>query len=368
MAKVFIKSSSYEYDELRENVLSLLSDLEQWQGVSCIKPGKRVLVKPNLLMGVTPERAIVTHPMIIKIVCEYALSKGANVLVSDSPALGRFEKVVKQSGLLDALSGMGVTLKEFSSSRKVNNGTFTRLEIAADALDCDVIINIPKLKTHVQMGMTLAIKNLFGTVVGFQKSGWHFNIGENGDKFAELLVNIYTTLRPTINILDGVLALEGDGPGTSGKPRHIGVLMASADALSVDLAVCEMLAVNPFWLPTNRVGRNLGLIDDYSVEGQWPTVEGFVLPKNKNIVFGPNFAKNFVRKNFTSRPQNISLSCKLCNECVNICPAKAIDNLGNRLSFDYQKCIRCYCCLEVCPHQAIKIHEPLVGKIVQKLL
>lgn len=363
MAKVYVKESSYEYyKDLREDVFELLDS------VGTIEKGMNVLIKPNLLMTTTPDSAITTHPLIVKAAVEFALGKSARVLVSDSPAIGRFDKVVKQTGILDALSGMDVALHEFKTARNVEDSKFKRLELAEEALDADVIINLPKLKTHVQMGITLAVKNLFGTVLGLQKSSWHMKIGENKDKFAELLLQIYDTLRPQINLLDGISALEGEGPGTSGRARHVGILMASSDALSIDMTACEMLSVAPFSFATNKAANQVGLLEDYSVIGKMPKVENFDFPKNTSIMFGPKFARPFIRKNLTSRPQNISDNCKLCSECVNICPAKAIENTGHNLVFNYNKCIRCYCCLEICPHKAIKVYEPLVGKVVRKFL
>jgi len=358
-----MEKSSYEYNELRDCVFKILRRLDD--GV--ITAGARVLIKPNLLTHASPESAITTHPLIIRAAAEYAIEKGALVQVSDSPAMGKFPHIVKECGVEEALKGMPVKLAPFERSAAVKTASsFKEIELAEDALQADVVINLPKLKTHTQMGLTLAVKNLFGCVVGAGKPDWHFKIGRDAARFAELLAAIYGAIKPRINLMDGILAMEGNGPGTGGKPRHIGVLMGSANAVSLDMAVCEMLGAAP--LATNEAARRLGLSEEYEAVGKMPQVGGFVFPRTSNIVFGPAFTGDILRRHLTSRPVSDQTSCRLCNECINICPAKAIENDGSRLDFDYDKCIRCYCCIEVCPHAAIKVHEPLVRKAVKRFL
>jgi uncharacterized protein (DUF362 family)/Pyruvate/2-oxoacid:ferredoxin oxidoreductase delta subunit len=363
VAKVYLKKSSYDYKDLRAAVYEILERLDE--GV--ITAGARVLIKPNLLTSAKPERAITTHPLIVRATAEYALEKGARVQVSDSPAIGKFSSIIKGCGIDEALRGMPVRLVEFERSITVRtDSSYKEIEIARDAIEADVVINLPKLKTHAQMGLTLAVKNLFGCVVGTRKVDWHFKVGRDAALFAELLAAICGAVKPRINLLDGILAMEGDGPGTGGTPRHLGVLMGSSNAVSLDMCVCEMLGAAR--LATNTAAARLGLSDEYEVVGEMPQVEGFVFPQAAGIAFGPAFVGDILRKHLTSRPVNDPETCRLCNECVNICPAKAIENDGSRLDFDYDKCIRCYCCIEVCPHAAIKVHEPLIRRAVKLFL
>ncbi|MBF0567131.1 MAG: DUF362 domain-containing protein [Nitrospirae bacterium] len=393
MFKVIVKESSYEYERLKADVYEMLSRLEEGklttvdqlnmeerqipvdrqthspEPCATFFEGAKVLIKPNLLTYAPPEKAITTHPLLVRAVAEYVLSRGCHPYVSDSPGMGKFGKVVKDCGLLDALSDLDVPCREFKDSRRVNvQSKFNDLELAGEALDADVVINLPKLKTHTQMGLTLAVKNLFGTVVGVRKPDWHFKIGENRELFAELLVTICRTIRPAVNVIDGILALEGDGPGSGGTPRHLGVLIASDDALSLDMAVCEMLDVDPMSIMTNKVYGMGGPVKGYTLEGEEKKVTDFLFPATSDIVFGPAFAKKFLRHNLTARPSNKKDICKLCNECVKICPAGAITNDTKKLSFDYDKCIRCYCCLEICPHSAIEVHQPLLRRALKKFL
>ncbi len=364
MAKVIFKESSYDYNKLKADVHDVLEAL----GHVGISAGTKVLIKPNFLAPAHPDRAITTHPNIVRAVAEYALDKGAVVQVSDSEAMGSFSKVIKDCGYEESLAGLPVKLSELTESANVmTQGPFGKIELAKDALEADVIINLPKLKTHTQMALTLAVKNLFGCVVGARKPEWHFRVGEDKELFAKLLVSIYDVLRPSINLMDGILAMEGTGPGTRGVPRHLGLLIASTDALSLDTAICEMFGLDHYALMTSNAARELCLEGDdpkVTIEGAMPAIKDFDIPETTDLLFGPRFARGFLRRHIASRPVNLLDACKYCNECVGICPAKAITNPGKKLVFDYNKCIRCYCCIEVCPHAAMIKHDTIVKKML----
>jgi uncharacterized protein (DUF362 family)/Pyruvate/2-oxoacid:ferredoxin oxidoreductase delta subunit len=364
MAIVIIKKSDYEYKRLKQDVFEILSALD----LDLIRFGSKILIKPNLLAPSRIEQAITTHPLIIKCVCEYVLDKGGKVVISDSPGMGKLERNMKECGVSDVIKGMDVEIREFVESREIlTDSVFKRIEIARDVFETDVVINLPKLKTHSQMSLTLGVKNLFGCVVGFRKPQWHFKVGENRAVFAELIFEIFNAIRPKINIIDGILAMEGNGPGTGGIPRRLGVLMGSSDALSLDRAVCDMLSVQRDLLLTNKIGGALGFNEEVIIDGNMPKITDFKLPPEADITFGPAFMRSALRRNLTKRPSCIDENCKLCGECIKICPPKAITNINNKLTFDYNKCIRCYCCLEVCPHSAIKIHQPKVGRLIGKI-
>ncbi|MBF0567512.1 MAG: DUF362 domain-containing protein [Nitrospirae bacterium] len=377
MFKVIVKESTYDYAVLRKDIFDMMAAIEDSSSVR-ISAGQRVIVKPNLLAAARPDKAVTTHPLIIKAAVEYVLEKGALPQVSDSHAtFTKFPKLIEDCGIAEALKGLPVEIKEFTVSKKVFSGRdgeeftsaarYNALELSEDALAADIIINLPKLKTHTQMGLTLAVKNLFGCVVGKRKPQWHLNLGENKELFAGLLVEIYSVLRPEINIIDGILGMEGDGPGTSGIVRQMGVIMGSSNAVALDMAVCRMLGVSEMSLPTNKAASDRGLAGEFTIDGEMKHIENFIVPTLTAIVFGPPFARKLLRNNLTSHPLNIEGACKLCNECVKICPAKAIANDTKRLNFDYDKCIRCYCCLEVCPHKAIKVHQPLALQSIRKI-
>jgi len=368
MANVIFRESSYDYSRLKDDVRDVLEALGHVE----ISTGTRVLIKPNILAPAHPDRALTTHPNVVRAVAEYALDKGAVVQVSDSIAMGSFFKAIKDCGYEESLAGLPVKLSELTESASVmTQGPFGSIELSKEALEADVIINLPKLKTHTQMALTLAVKNLFGCVVGARKPEWHFRVGENKRLFAELLVSIYDVLRPSINLMDAILAMEGQGPGTKGVPRQLGLLIASTDALSLDWAVCRMLGLKPDYLMTNSAARTLGREgEDFeaTTEGQMHFVRDFDIPETTDLLFGPRFARGFLRRHIASRPLNLLDACKYCNECVDICPAHAITNPGKKLVFDYNKCIRCYCCVEVCPHAAMVKHDTFIKKMLGKLI
>ncbi|GAB4388577.1 MAG: DUF362 domain-containing protein [Thermodesulfovibrionales bacterium] len=365
MPEVFFKGASYRYARLRSAAFEALAAVDR----GAISPGSKVLVKPNILTSATPGQAVTTHPLVIKAACEYALEKGGRVQVSDSTAITSFDRKVRECGIAEALAGLPVRISELKAARGVpTGGRMGNVDLAEDALDADVIINLPKLKTHSQMVLTLAVKNLFGCVPGMKKPEWHYRIGEDTGLFAELLVRIYGILKPSINLMDAVLAMEGDGPGTGGTPRPLGVLVASGDALAMDMAVCGMLGLDPEKVPTNKAALDLGMPADFKAVGEVPEVRDFKFPAPSDLLFGPRLFHSFTRRHLTARPTSVPALCGLCGECEKICPAGAVARRRGKLEFDYDRCIRCYCCLEVCPHGAMKKEAPVLRKIFAPFL
>jgi uncharacterized protein (DUF362 family) len=167
VAIVFVRETDYEYTRLKKNIFEIISALDN----DVIKSGNRVLIKPNFLEPAMIDQAITTHPLIIKIVSEYVLDKGGRVIISDSPGRGKLKKTMKECGVLDVINGMDVEIRDFIESKEIYvDSNIKKIEIAKDVFEADVIINLPKLKTHSQMMLTLAVKNLFGCVIGLKKT------------------------------------------------------------------------------------------------------------------------------------------------------------------------------------------------------
>lgn len=366
MATVYVRKADYNYDTLRPVIFEIMDSTVS----GMIQQNSRVLIKPNLLAPAPPEKAVVTHPLVIKAVAEYVLEKGARPHISDSPATNSFEKILKESSIQDTLGSLDVGYREFRESAAIDVGRpLNKIEIARDALHADVMINLPKLKTHTQMLLTLGIKNLFGCVVGMKKPEWHFRTGIDREMFALLLVKIYQAVRPTVTILDGILAMEGQGPGKGGKPRGLGLLMGSTDTAAMDNVVCRMLDIHPDTLLTNKIAAAEGLMPgDINIDGPLPVIHDFTFPEMTPLVFGPKRFHRFFRRHLVQRPVCDDSACRLCGECWNYCPAAAITHSSKRLRFDYDKCIRCYCCIEVCPYGALKTYETRTGKISRRIL
>lgn len=365
MTTVFTRKASYDYDTLKPVVFDLLDSTIP----GLIKQNSRVLIKPNLLLPAAPEKGILTHPMIVRAAVEYVLKKEGIPLVADSPAMGSFDKIITMGGFRDAFTDLPVEVREFKQSIKVDTGEpFGRIDIAEDAVNADVIINLPKLKTHTQMLLTMGIKNMFGCVVGLKKPEWHFKTGIDRSMFARLLVAIYKTLKPAVTLVDGILALEGQGPGKRGTPRELGILIAGKNAAAVDMTICSMLGIPPEKLATNMEAKHIGLADgQLYIQGDFPLISGFAIPELSPLTFGPEPVHKIMRRHLLQRPVVDRQICDVCAKCWQYCPAKAIYRNTRQITFDYNRCIRCYCCIEICPQGAIYATEPISGKILKIL-
>ncbi len=366
MARVVIYPATYESPDIRSRVFQALDEVAG----EVITAGSRVLIKPNFLTPAPPEKALTTHPTVIRAVVEYVLDKGAHARVADSQAAGSFSRILKQSGAGEALKDLNVEVGEFTGSIKVDIGEpFGTIEIAEEAMNADVVINLPKLKTHSQMLLTLGVKNTFGCIVGARKPEWHLRMGADRERFARLLVLIHKAVNPAVTLMDGVLAMEGQGPGSSGTPRPLGVLLASRNAAALDVAVCGIIGLDPWKLTTNSIAREVGLLDEpVTVEGTAPRVDNFRLPEVSPLIFGPPFLQGLLRRHLTQRPVCDESLCQTCGECWKYCPAHAVARHGKKVRFDYNACIRCYCCVEVCPHAALSTREPLLGKAMKRIV
>ena len=364
MRSVFISKAAYD-----KTLTGTIRDMLELTAKDRIFPGARVLIKPNLLMPAKPSTAILTHPLVVRAVAEWVLEKGGKVQVSDSPAIGPFKKVLKEGGYLDACRGMQIDWLTFTRPGQVDIGPpFGCIDLAADALEADFVINLAKLKTHVMMRLTLGVKNMFGCVIGMRKTQWHLQAGIDRDLFAKLLVQICFAVNPGVTLLDGILALEGQGPGKGGSFRHVGILATSRDPVALDYAVSRLVGCPPETLPTHQAAVGLGFFaGPPPLIGNYDPVTGFRLPELGPAGFGPEPIQKLMRKHLLQRPAVIKTLCRVCGVCGKQCPAKAIATLPDKIIVDYDRCIRCYCCVEVCPHGALFTADPLAGRMVRQL-
>ncbi len=214
-----------------------------------LKPhfGQRILVKPNL---VAPSNAkhCSTNPLVVRSACSYLMDCGATVTVADSPALGPASHVAGRSGLKDAMAEIGLkveTLRRAVPLELTGGGT---IGISKDALEADVILNVPKLKVHCQMTMSGAVKNLFGCVVGFRKAVAHNQLGHSHDVFRSMLMDVYEALPQAYHLMDAVRPLHKDGP-IKGEPFQLGLLSASDNGIAIDAAAYAILGLIPSQIP-----------------------------------------------------------------------------------------------------------------------
>lgn len=366
-----VKCQSYDekkvIEALRQSI-HLMGGLE-----SVIKKGDRVLLKPNLLIGKSPDKAVTTHPSIVKAAIQIVREAGGVPFIGDSPAIGSAAKAAEKAKIFEIARSMDCSVVEFNRpvlAREVKGRVFKNVEIDEVVLEADVIINLPKWKTHTQMLLTLGVKNLFGCVPGPKKALWHLKAGEDRKLFAQVLVDIFQIIRPALTILDGITGMEGDGP-SSGRSIALGLVLASRDALSLDLTVCDLLGIPRRSLMTNRVALEHGLGKD-PIEVVGEKVENvripdFQFPNLSRTDWNlPGFIKKAMKNALTSKPVIQEDLCKNCHQCVEICPPKALTPEGESLVFDYRRCIRCFCCLEVCPEGAVSIKQGWAIRAIDK--
>lgn len=231
---------AYDREEVRaaaRRAIALAGGIEAF-----VKPGTKVLLKPNLLKAATPESCVATHPEVVRAVAEEVLAVGGRPFIGDSPAFGSFRDVARTTGMERVARDLRIDIVELRRPVRVagtNGGP--PLKLSQTALEADVVINIPKLKAHCQLGLTAGVKNLFGCVPGKRKALWHLRLADKENLFAEMLVSVYARVRPALTILDAIVAMEGDGPG-KGTPKSLGLLLSAADAVAIDRVACELLA------------------------------------------------------------------------------------------------------------------------------
>ncbi len=371
----FTYCADYEKEKILESLRSLL---EPWGGMKAfVAPGERVLLKPNLLIAKEPEKNVTTHPAVVWAVAKLVLAAGAHPFIGDSPSLGSFKTVTEKTGMAQVSQELNIPLTEFKEVLEVKQegGTFRRIALARKALEADAIINLPKLKTHAMMTLTLAVKNLFGCVVGADKPQWHLMAGVDKKAFARMLLDIAQILRPRLNILDGIWAMEGEGPN-SGNKKFLGILGVGAEASALDFLTAQHLSIPPRHIPTLALSG----INDLKTEPQGiylhPKAKGlwgpFVLPKEMDVEWGlPEFVKNGLKNHLTPKLIIDPQICTRCQDCKKICPPQVIHWSAKHktptLYIDQRFCIHCYCCHEVCPQGAVKVKEGL-GKVLKKAL
>ena len=350
MSQVCIQNSTYTQLEIGK-LLAPLGGMDAF-----VQEGDRVLLKVNLLSARAPEKAVTTHPDLVRAVAREVKKAGGKPFIGDSPA-GRFtekalRKAYRATGLEDISKEEDVPLNWDTGSTKQEITEGKRLKqvpVCGFALRADKIIALPKLKTHSLQYMTLACKIMYGVVPGLTKARYHAQFPTRA-AFADMLLDVLTVVTPDLIIMDGITGMQGQGPG-NGDPIHLGWLLASTDPVAMDLAVCTLLGIEPIAIPVLRKAR---------VRKLWPEKihyplldpEGIPRPKFKMA----NTAVHLVtgKKPPSKRPR-VSEKCIACGECQVICPKGAIRIEDKRATIDDAKCIRCFCCHEVCPEDAIRL-------------
>ncbi len=337
-----------------------------------VRPGQRVLLKPNMLSGKEPQRAVTTHPEIVRAVIRLAQDAGGRVAVGDSPGVGSPLQVARRCGILAVIEETGADFAPFSESVTIRpkGSTFRELEIARDILDAEVIINLPKLKTHQMMGLTCGVKNLFGAVVGMRKPRLHLQAGSDKAFFALMLLELAEQIAPALTLVDAVTAMEGNGPG-SGDPVHVGALLASPSPLAVDTVVCQLLGIESCQVWTQKVAaashRFGSRRDQVALFGTAPELlraASFRPAKQTEVNFGlPDWLLAPLKQSLSAQPRVDPQYCVLCGLCVRHCPPRIMAIVKGSLRIDYSRCIGCFCCQELCPQGALHTRQGLLLRL-----
>lgn len=253
-----LQAQSYAVDEMTAKLQQLLDPLGGIRAI--VNPGDRVLLKPNLLTGSRPTKECVTRPELVYCMAELVKAAGGHPFLGDSPAFGSAQGVAKANGYLPWLAKANVPVQELHGQRYATaaSGELAHLLLAKESMDADVVINLPKVKSHLQLTLTLGVKNLFGCVPGKMKAWWHMEAGKDRDRFGMMLVETARAIAPQLTVVDGIVGHEGNGP-SGGEPRALGLLGASTNVFALDRALVDILGVNPVDVPTIVQSERLGV-------------------------------------------------------------------------------------------------------------
>jgi len=371
-----VRCDSYDpatvHDALRRGI-DLLGGLG-----SFVRPGERILLKPNILAGDPPEKAVATHPAVLAGCARLFQAGGAVVSFGDSPGMENAVHAARGAGLEEAGRRCGATLGDFGSGGPLDwpaGRLVTSFPAARAVHECDGIVNLPKLKTHQLTRLTGAVKNLFGCIPGKRKALYHVQFQDVWD-FCELLVEFALRLRPRLHVLDAVVAMEGNGP-RGGTPRPLQCLVLSADPVALDATACRLVDLDPTFMPTSTIGqrRGLGCHEEGAITYVGDALADLRRPDfqlvRKPVYGNASYAYyNTIKRLVVPRPAIDPARCARCGLCVAACPLpeKALRfdrDSGRPPRYDYDRCIRCYCCQEMCPEQAIARRTPPLGRLLR---
>jgi uncharacterized protein (DUF362 family)/ferredoxin len=342
-----------------------------------VRPREKIVLKPNVLIGAGPDKCVCTHPAVFRAAAQVLLECGIRLTCGDSPGFGGAGVNMSLAGLKKVADELGVALADFSHGRVVMHKAALlshRFVIASGVLDSDGLVSLPKLKTHGLTRITGAVKNQFGCVPGLLKNQQHARMPDPYN-FAAMLVDLNTLIRPRLYIMDAVMAMEGNGP-RSGQPRKLGVLLLSSDPIALDAVACQLINLDPCLVPTSGPGEKAGLGTYHfeNIEILGAKVADYCCP-DFDVVRKPVVARSggrisqFIKNRFSPRPVIKPSLCNQCGTCVQHCPVspKAVDWVGGDQTrppaHNYNRCIRCFCCQELCPQGAIFVQTPRLGKI-----
>ena len=352
---------------LEEKIEKAFDALQVWDK---IRPGMKVVLKPNLVMSSKPEQAIITHPAFTAAVGKCVQKAGGRVIIAESPGgpytPAAMKAMFRATGYRDMAEACGFTLYTDCKSREVTLPQAKRcreLSVVEPFLDRDYLIDLPKLKTHSMVGFSGAVKNLFGTVPGLQKPELHCRFPER-EPFSEMLCDLCHFLGPDLSLMDGIWAMEGNGP-TGGQRRDLHVIAGSESPWALDVAAASLVGLEPEKIVMLREGheRGYGPLDLSELELVGDPMETLLAPdflkaeasSTDFIDRLPKFLRPAAKKLATPYPRIDKKRCVGCGKCAESCPQHTISLREGKAVIRYQNCIRCFCCHEMCPKHVVQI-------------
>ena len=375
-----VRCEEYEFAACTE---ALQKALAPFGGLDWVKEGMRVAIKANLVEAAKPEKGATTHPLLLEILTKMLVEKGARVVIGDSPGQLYNAAILNHVYAVCGLKEAEAAGAELNRNFAQNSVLFPEAKVAKSfsvtsyLTEADAIISFCKLKSHGMMTMTAATKNLFGAVPGLMKPEYHFRFPNPLD-FSNMIIDLNEYFRPQIYLVDAVLGMEGNGP-TAGTPKKIGAVLAAKNCHKLDLVCAKLIGAEPMAVPTLKAAFDRGLCperaEEVAVAGEVFTVKDFQLPpQNKSLQFenilpgklGVTLGK-VARKALQASPKlKDRKGCIGCRRCEKLCPAKAITMVKGKPKINRKKCIRCFCCQEFCPKGALKVHRPIIARILNR--
>ena len=339
-------------------------------GVDAFVPPKaQVVLKPNLCLAEPFDKHVTTHPQVVRSIMKLFATKNADIVIGDNPV---GDANVTRVEHIFAISGMEKALRGFSYQRSLLQNNLIQLintidgqtypfYVSNDVMQADLLINIPKFKTHTLTLFSGCVKNLFGLLPGNSKRVLHSKLPQR-EKFCEFLLGVYEKVRPGLHIMDAIVGLEGDGPGTKGIQRKLGLILAGTDGIAVDTVAAMLINLSPESILTNRIGQEIGLgeTDPQNIEIVGCGLDEVKI-KDFKLPFGATYTSAFTERLFTLARAYLKINlekCKKCKLCYQNCPSGAIMIQNNKMEINQQKCISCMICNEICPYGAIDSERP----------
>ncbi|MGQ9689661.1 MAG: DUF362 domain-containing protein [Desulfobaccales bacterium] len=368
-----VRCSSYEDGEVSRALETALALLGGWEHL--FPPDGPIYLKPNLAGPFPPERAVTTHPAVVRAVARLLQAAGREVAVGDSPAgpakPGYLKFLYRRTGLEGVAEELGLHLDHHLEPVEVKIPQARSLRVLTlnrSFAEAPALFNLPKFKTHLFARLTGAVKNLYGAVSGMMKVAYHTRLKEP-EAFMAMLLDLVDYLNPRLSVVDAVVGMEGDGP-TWGRPRAVGYLLAGVNPLAVDWVMSRMMGLGAGAVPLFQVAPPPP-VEVRGVSLAEARIPDFRLPSPNTLEDGleglswlPRRLKEYLGREMLPRPAVNPRLCARCGLCEESCPQGAIHLEEKTAVVDLKHCIRCWCCNEVCPQGAVELSRSSLGRLL----